>query len=281
MNVREPGPEIRETTVGDGTVLRYRDWRAASPRGTVVCTHGIRSHGAWYLDSCAHLYGKGYRVVFPDRRGSGLNRERGGGSVRCQQWLDDLAHFVALAGRELPGKPLHLLGISWGGRLAAAVAAANGTVRSVVLSTPGLVPRADLSWRTKLSVAAALFLKSDRLFPLPLEDPALFTDDLDEQHYIEEDAAGLRSVAARFLYESSRLERIAGTRFVEIRIPIYLLLAGRDAIVDNEGTKRLFESCRSPVKAMKTYERARHTLEFDACRAEYFDDLVKWFDSHS
>ncbi|MEJ2746243.1 MAG: alpha/beta hydrolase, partial [bacterium] len=67
-------PEIKETVTADGVKLRYREWDTKAPKGVLIGVHGIRSHGAWYNDSCAHLCRKGYRVIFPDRRGSGLNR---------------------------------------------------------------------------------------------------------------------------------------------------------------------------------------------------------------
>lgn len=273
--------EIKETVAGDGVKLRYREWEPKTPKGVLIGVHGIRSHGAWYNDSCAYLCSKGYRVLFPDRRGSGLNRGETK-PVSYRRWIEDLEHFVDVGGRGLPGRPVHLLGISWGGRLAAAVAASKRVrLRSVIFSAPGLVALRDYGFFMKLSVAAALLLKKKKKeFVIPLSDPALFTDDPDEQSYIEEDAFGLRTATARFLYESRRLERYAGSAFAGIRIPLLLLLAGRDQIVDNAAVERLYSSCASGDKAMKVYEQARHTLEFDRCRQEYFDDLVKWLDAH-
>jgi len=276
------GPEIKETVTADGVTLRYHEWNPKTPRGVVIGIHGIRSHGAWYSGSCTYLCRKGYRVLFPDRRGSGLNRGDMKSTVPYQRWIEDVEHFVRLAGRDLPGNPVHLLGISWGGRLAAAVAAAGRVqLRSVILSAPGLVSLRDYTPWTKLAIACALFLKSDRGFVIPLEDPALFTDDPDEQNYIAEDALGLRRVTARFLLESRRLERCAKTGFSGIRIPMLLLLAGRDQIVDNDAVKGLYNSCASGDKVIKLYEKARHTLEFDPCREEYYADLVRWLDNHS
>jgi len=133
----------------------------------------------------------------------------------------------------------------------------------------------------KFTVAAALLFKRKKKFVIPLSDPALFTDDPDEQNYIEEEAFGLRSATARFLFESRRLEHYAQTAFLRIRIPLLLLLAGRDQIVDNASVKMLFSSCKNGGKVMKIYDGARHTLEFDACKREYFDDLAKWLDDHS
>lgn len=273
--------EIKETVTTDGVMLRYREWEPKTPKGVLIGVHGIRSHGAWYNDSCACLCRKGYRVLFPDRRGSGLNR----GEVRpvpYRRWIEDLEHFVGLGAKGLPGRPVHLLGISWGGRLAAAVAA-SGRVRlgSVIFSAPGFASLRDYGFWMKLAVAEALLFKKKKEFAIPLSDPALFTDDPDEQNYIEEDAFGLRRATAGFLMESRRLERYAKTAFVGIRIPLLLLLAGRDRIVDNAAVKNLFLACASGNKVMKVYEQARHTLEFDPCREEYWDDLVKWLDAHS
>lgn len=282
MDANDRGPEIREQLLDDAVPLRYREWCAKAARGTVVCVHGIRSHGAWYLDSCAHLRERGYNVLFPDRRGSGLNRELEGGRAHHERWIGDIEGFVEIAGKQYAGKPVHLLGISWGGRLAAVVAARGKVaLKSVIFSSPGLVSLRSYPLVTQLSIAASLVFGADREYPLPLEDPALFTDDPDEQNYIEEDAFGMRRASARFLYESRRLERLALACFRVISMPMLLLLAGRDEIVDNEALKALFSECVSGDKVMKVYQRARHTLEFDACRGEYFDDLVKWLDSHN
>jgi len=282
MNTAEPIPEIKECVADDGVKLRYREWTPQNPKAAVVCLHGIRSHSAWYTDSCAHLCQKGYRILFPDRRGSGINRESAEVAPRHERWIEDVECFLALAARELPGKPPHLLGISWGGRLAAVVASRGRVpLRSVLFSAPGIVSLPDYPLRVKVAVAAALLLRNNREFAIPLEDPALFTDNLDERGYIEEDALGLRRVTARFLYESRKLERVAKAEFIKIGIPLLLLLAGRDKIIDNRNVRLLFDACASREKELKVYEGARHTLEFDSCRGEYYHDLVQWLEKYS
>lgn len=282
METDEIRSEVRQSVAEDGTALRYREWAPRSPKGAVVCAHGIRSHSAWYLDSCAFLARRGYRVVFPDRRGSGLNRGAGWRrGVSVGGWVGDFEHFIVAASRDLMGKPVHLVGISWGGRLAAAAAAAGRVpVKSVIFSTPGIASLRDCGALTKIGVAAALLTRAKREFSIPLDDPALFTDDPDERNYIEEDQFGIRRVSARFLYESRKLERLAARAFRTFAVPGLLLLAGRDEIVDNERVKKLFAARRGAERVLKVYPEARHTLEFDACREEYFNDLAAWCDGH-
>ncbi len=278
----QPEHEVKVFVTEDGAKLRYREWRAKNPKGVVVCIHGVRSHGAWYFDSCDYLCNNGYRVFFPDRRGSGLNKGEGDALPRLQKWVADIKNFIGSVTRGDDNLPIHLLGVSWGGRLASVVAA-DDTVRlnSLILSAPGLVQRVDLSLYRKVAVVLAFLLGLRRDFLIPLNDAALFTDDPDEQNYIEGDPASLRKASARFLIESHRLERLAKSKFADIRVPMLLLLAGRDRIVDNEQVKKLFVSCRSADKIMRVYPNAAHTLEFDACRQEYFEALVKWLDRHN
>jgi acylglycerol lipase len=273
---------VKEFVTEDGIRLCYREWTPKKAKAVVICLHGIRSHGAWYIESCIRLCRSGYRVLFADRRGSGLNRDRGGGNLSYQKWVDDVERLVRCAVKNEGKLPVHLMGVSWGGRLAAVVAA-GGRVRfdSLILAAPGIVSLIHYPLYRRIAVLWAILFKSPRTFPIPLEDASLFTDDPDERNYIEEDKLGLRRVSARFLFESYKLARIARAQFTRIRIPLLLLLAGRDRIVNNGMVEKLFTSCESTDKIIKLYQKARHTLEFDACRNEYFDDLVKWFDCHS
>ena len=125
MSASETGVKsvTRSLTTDDGVDLEYREWSPAHSKAGVVCLHGIRSHAAWYADSCSYLCRHGYRVFFPDRRGSGINRGKGAGRQTAARWIADAEAFVRMASSSLRGAPVHLLGISWGGRLAAAVAA--------------------------------------------------------------------------------------------------------------------------------------------------------------
>ena len=66
------------------------------------------------------LAAAGFDVAFLDRRGSGLNGEQMGDVENWQTWIDDVATYRNIA-RSNP-LPTVLCGISWGGKLAAAVA---------------------------------------------------------------------------------------------------------------------------------------------------------------
>ena len=109
------------------------------PTGTIVARvvvlHGIRSHAGWYGSSCQKLADDGYDVHFLDRRGSGWNTARRGDCPSCHRLIDDVAEFILDLRRTRAGLPMFLVGISWGGKLAVALAARYSTIFSVNVCT--------------------------------------------------------------------------------------------------------------------------------------------------
>jgi len=266
----------------DGAELYWRHWETRAPRGAIVAVHGIRSHSGWYTLSCAHLASAGYDVVFPDRRGSGLNRTFRGDLTRWQVLVDDLREFVASVRRRLGDLPVHLEAISWGAKLACATLILHPDLAdSLVLVAPGLAAKVDVSLAVKLETAAALLVNRRKLFDVPLGDARLFTANPDHIAYIERDALSLRKCTARFLRETRKLDRFVRRRAGRLRVPILMMLAGRDRIVDNEKVRTLFERFASRPKELILYPDAEHTLEFESDVKPILADMVKWLDERS
>src|SRR5205823_1892810 len=152
------------------------------PRGEVVYIHGIQSHGGWYEHSCRELSRSGYNVSFLDRRGAGLNEQARGDTPSFRRLLDDLAEYLTKLPRAVTREdkvvklPVFLVAVSWGGKLAVALERRHpGLVDGLVLLCPGFFPRGGPSLRQRLAIVWARVTAPRRLFPVPLDDPALFT----------------------------------------------------------------------------------------------------------
>lgn len=203
-----PAPQIKVATARDGYRFAVRFWNVEAPLANVVCVHGIVSHGGWYLPSCSHLAKEGFAVHLVDRRGSGLNESARGDVEHWEIWPDDVEHYLESLPREVP---TILLGISWGGTLAAAVARRRADLlRGVGLLCPGLYSRkaANVLQRTALRVVGALGLKMARV-AIPLQDPALFTNSERAQAYIATDPFNLWKITMRFALANLRLTEYA------------------------------------------------------------------------
>ena len=116
--------------------------------------------------------------------------------------------------------------------------------------------------------------------PIPLGDPALFTDTPRWRDYIRDDPLTLRRITLRFAQADLRLNRDARGAAGSIGCPILLMLAGRERIVDNVRTRRFFDRVAATDKTCLEYAEAAHTLEFEPDPTRYLDDLTRWLTSH-
>jgi alpha-beta hydrolase superfamily lysophospholipase len=281
--------QIEIYAASDGYRWRYRHYiPAVSPRARVVCIHGIQSHGGWYEHSCVRLREAGFEVFFLDRRGSGTNQEQRGDAPSFRRLLDDLAEFLQgfRDSRITPvdGPPLKvfLVAISWSGKLAAALQRRHpGLIDGLALLCPGFCPKVGPSFRERLAILWARLTAPGHLFPIPLNDPELFTATPRWQQFVREDALGLREATARFLVESVRLDGYL--RFVpgHVTVPVLLLLAEEDRIIDNSRTRRFVERFAAKDKQIIEYPGAHHTLEFEAEPEHFRRDLISWLDRHA
>jgi alpha-beta hydrolase superfamily lysophospholipase len=272
-------------TASDGYRWCYRryDPRATGhgePRAQLVCLHGIQSHAGWYDYSSSKLCQAGYGVHFLDRRGSGMNQQDRGDAPGFRQLLDDVHQFIQMLWQISSG-PVFLVGISWGGKLALALqraypAAADG----IALLCPGIFPRVHPSLGERLAIGLAWLVAPQRRFRIPLSDPQLFTASPRWQEFIREDQFSLHEATARLLVESVRLDRYVRSAPAHMHIPVLLMLAERDRIIDNRRTRQFVERFGCTDKTIVEYAGAEHTLEFEPKPDIFIGELLHWLERH-
>jgi len=276
----EPNCSFETHTASDGYRWQYRHYIPNGPcRARVVCLHGIQSHGGWYAELCNRLCAAGFEVFFLDRRGSGLNEKERGDAPGFRRLLDDLAEFM----KPLRGDPakIFLVAISWGGKLAAALQRRHpGLVDGLVLLCPGFCPKVGPTLRQRAAILWARLVAPQRLFPIPLNDPQLFTATPHWQQFIRNDRLALGHATSRFLVESARLDHYLRFARSHVCVPILLLLAENDRIIDNARTRHFVERFASTDVQVIEYAGAHHTLEFEPEPEHFLRDLISWMQQH-
>jgi len=253
-----------------------RLWQPADARGAVLYLHGIQSHGLWFEASAERLAEAGFVVLLPDRRGSGRNSVERGHTPSARRLVQDAAECLDELHVRTGLDRFHVLGVSWGGKLALALYR-HGPARvdSLTLVAPGLFPRVDLPLGQKIKVGLSAIASSHSRFGIPLQEPELFTANPQRQAFIRDDALALRQVTAGFLIASRRLDREAQAIAAEPSgPPLRLFVAGCDRIVDTARTKAFVRELAWPDRQIIEYPEAHHTLEFERDPEPYFRDLV-------
>lgn len=274
---------IEKLEINNQTHLTFRRYISDHPRGVILYLHGIQSHSGWYIQSCQMLAEGGYSVYAPDRRGTGLNDQDRGHLQHYEDLVADMDAFIARIHADYPNLPVYLVGVSWGGKLALLYETMRpGQIDGLILGTPGIKPKVDLSPWNKLRVFFYFWRRREVQpeIPIPIGAASLFTDNPKWQNWIEQDPLTLRRCTARFFWENHKIDKKIKRDAKRAQDPILLLLAGRDEIIRNDKTKKFMTEKMPEGREGRLdiieYPSARHTLEFEDNRDEIVGDMLKW-----
>ncbi len=261
----------------DGYHAYARLWEADPRRGAVLYLHGIQSHCGWYEDSARRLAQAGFAVLQPDRRGSGRNTKDRGHADSSTQLIDDALACADFLTERTGYKKIHLLGVSWGGKLVPAMHRTDPTrTASLTLITPGLFPVVGVSKAEMFRIGLSMVGAPHRLYDIPLNDPALFTSSPERIRYLAADTHQIHQATAGFFLASRRMDKVSLKLSEATPVPLHAMLAADERIIDNEKTRAFVRGLNWPSTVITTYQNSRHTLEFDPDRESFLNDLVTW-----
>ena len=280
---------IEEHRAGDGYGWKYRKYHPiGTPRAVVTFIHGIQSHAGWYEYSCQQLSQAGYQVYFVDRRGSGMNTEARGDAPSFRRLLDDLAEFLTALPRTVPRghtvarMPVFLGAISWGSKLAVALERRHpALVDGLMLLCPGFFPKVRPSLWERIGIFFSRLFRPRKKYPIPLNDPELFTASPRWQQFLRDDPLRLHHATARLFLESLRLDYYLSFTTKYVHVPVLVLLAEHDRIIRNDKTRAFVDRFATPDKQIIEYPGAHHTLEFEPDPNVFIGDMRSWLDKHA
>ena len=240
-------PEISVLTMPDNYDIHYRLWGSPKGEDVVVILHGGMSHSGWQAPLATSLLSKrkGLSVVAPDRRGCGLNANRGDlGNVDLV--ISDVVNHVTFLKKSF--KRVHLAGWCQGSQYASIAAAGLGeTLTSLILLTPGFFwnERFRSVLRTTELVGYGLLSsfkikpkREDATAPIPMEGSDFTTVDkwLD---FIETDKLKTTKLNLKSTAIMDEIQELSWTAIFQNQLPLLAVLAENDRIVDNNKVEQV------------------------------------------
>ena len=146
----------------------------------------------------------------------------------------------------------------------------------LVLITPGLRAQVDLTSWQKVQVYLWTWAVPHAAIPIPIP-PELFTTTPEFLEKIRRDPLRLTLACTRYYWQSSRLDGLVEDRMPRNRLPILVLLAGKDQIIDNDGVQQLLRRGAQKPEEFRvlTYEDQTHSIQFDAPQ-RLVGDIIGW-----
>ncbi len=263
---------VKAQTMSDGYDVHYRLWGPEQGSDVLVVLHGGMSHSAWQrplanaVRACSTL-----SVFAPDRRGCGLNGERGDLASAERSIEDVVEHLRWLAGRF---ERIHLAGWCQGGQYAAVAAQRlqdEGALATLLLITPGLFWNArfrsviDMAERVVQALLTHFDLAPGReqaFAPIPLQATD-FTQSPDGLDFIDADALKTTEVTLKSVVVMDEVQERSWEAILGVKLPLFALTATGDRIVDNQKVR----SYLSPLFA----KPGNRWMELDAGHAVQFE----------
>ena len=271
-----PKSELKQFTARDGTGLFYREWEGRKHKNVVIYLHGLESHMGWFMETGNFLNRKGFHVYAVDRRGSGMSQVNRGHIDSYKTFLEDIKEMVELAREEHPGKRIYLMGLCWGGKIAVTFAAYHqDLIDGLILVAPAIRAKVTISLKAKIDVLFSTLFRPRKLFGVPLEDH-MFTKNPKYLDFIKKDDLKLKKVTARFFFETGKMDIHFKSIAHRIHIPVLVLLAGEDQIVDNQKVKKWFHEISSKDKTLKIYHDCYHSLQFEKEAKTITNYIANW-----
>jgi alpha-beta hydrolase superfamily lysophospholipase len=264
-----------------GTDLLYRRWEAtpapATPKAVFLLVHGLGAHSARWDFLGQYFAARGYASYAIELRGFGRTPERPRAHVRSfRVWERDILGLREIIGRELPGSRVFLLGESMGGLLAYDLACRRpDEFWGQVLIAP------SFKNGMKFPLSAYLKLVLFGLFAPKLMVEVPFTNDMvtRDPAYLEVMGASpdeIRVASLRLLGSFLPVQARAGRMARKLAVPTLFLIPGRDHLVDERASRKMFDKIRFADKTLIEYPDMLHALSIDLGREKVFDDVLCW-----
>jgi alpha-beta hydrolase superfamily lysophospholipase len=270
-----------------GVEIVLYEWPAAEPKAIVQIAHGLGEHARRYDEMAIILNRAGYSVYADDHRGHGQtglkqianNQTKKLGSLGAggmEATFNQVTEFSKLIKLENPGKPLILIGHSWGSFIAQKIINKKSELYDAVvlsgsaLTMPGYLATGDFNkvWKELPGSTGYEWLSRDvEIQKKFVSDPLTFL------------------AAAMQVFGIANSLKLFGKPSKNVRsdLPILVQVGEADPIGGEYSNKALVEAYRknSGTKDIElfVYHDARHEIYNELNKDQIIADLIEWINS--
>lgn len=254
-------------------------WEAEEPKAVIVIIHGAMEHHERYRPLADMWRDHGFHVVLGDLPGHGTTSRSRGHITNFDEYIIEASRWIEEA--KSYQLPLFLLGHSMGGLIAIRMMQENKVdVNGVILSSPclGIVSKPPVYLRAMSKVMNVVYPSLLVSSNLTVE---MATRNKDIRDAMENDSLYLRKVSVRWYSELLKGMKEASEKREEFpNVPLLLMQACEDKIVDKTIVRTWFDELKIDDKAYKEWENCYHELFNEYEREEVFTHALHFTQAH-
>ncbi|WP_139490015.1 alpha/beta hydrolase [Brevibacillus dissolubilis] len=259
--------------------LYIKDWLVPDAKGSVVLIHGTGEHSGRYEHVAEELNRYGYNVYSGDLPGFGQSPGVKGHINRFDEYIEATEHFLNRAiAAEPEGHPIYLLGHSLGGLVVTRFVqtyADRKRLAGVILSSPCLKVLMEVpKWKEALANLL------NQVYPTLRVASGIQPSDVMRDQVIQAktkaDPFYATTLSVRWFNELNRAMHDAGADVGNIDIPLLILQAGADRLIDPKGVEEFFERVPAVQKKLVMFPGFYHEIFNDFDRQNVFDEMISW-----
>jgi lysophospholipase len=266
--------------VGSSKVrLHAVSWLPPQPREVALLSHGLAEHSGRYQELAGWLRSRGTALYAHDHRGHGRSGGARADIGSFQSVVDDLAARVRWAREQHVGLRLTLIGHSFGGAVALAVALEHPALADrLVLSAPAIGVDPELP-RARILVGRVLAKLAPRAGMLTLDASAVSSDPAVVAAYRRDPLNFHGSIPARTLVELLDAMRSLAARAPRLSVATLVLHGTADRLVPLRFNAPVYERLGAADLTVRLYDGYFHELLNEPGRARVYADLGGWLDA--
>jgi len=262
----------------------YREADFISPDQPIILwIHGLGKHAQRFIEPMDYVARCGYASIAFDVRGHGRSGGKRGHFDAMEDIFDDLERVVAAYQNDIKG-PLFIVAHSAGGAMLVRYLqqhADNIACRAVILSTPGIkIHPVVLPWWKEACIKCLGKIMPHRYLKLGSDKKHHLTHD---ETIIARDAADpfiVRQITAHFFATILNEAVVARREAHKLTVPVHVLLAGDDHLVDNQAIMDFYEHVGNSDKSVHVFDGMYHSIFQEIDREDVFRTVVEIFDRY-
>ncbi|MDD8026193.1 MAG: alpha/beta fold hydrolase [Acidobacteriota bacterium] len=265
---------MNELISGD---ILYRKWETAEPRSVLLLVHGLGAHTARWDFLGSYMAARGVASYGLELRGFGRTPDRPRGHVDSfSVWENDILRLREIIAAEHPGRHIFLLGESLGGLVVFNLAAARpDAFAGQIHLSPCFKSGMKFPLSSYLTLVGCYPFNRRKTLPIPFTS-AMCTRDEAYAAVMDANPDELRESSLKMLLDTLAGQKRAFKAAPAASVPALFLLAGKDYLVDESASHKLFDKMAMTDKTLIDYPEMHHALSIDLGRERVFDDILAW-----